>query len=76
MCAARRRVLLISGRAIASRISCPFYWYLASTDTLCERVEGLLRMPPPTASDYAELKEHFRDYIRPAVDRHRMHRRS
>ena len=76
MVATRRRVLLISGRAIAGRIGCPYYWDLASADTLGERVQGLLRMPPPTASDYAELREHFRDYIRPAVDRHRMLRQS
>lgn len=72
MVATRRRVLLISGRAIAGRIRCPYYWDLASADTLSERVQTLLRMPPPTASDYAELKEHFRGYIRPAVDRHRI----
>jgi len=72
----RRRVLLISGRAIATDIRCPYYWDLASDDTLSQRVQSLLRMPPPTASDYAELKEHFRDYIRPAVDRHRMLRQT
>jgi len=75
MVTARRRVLLISGRAIASRIKCPYYWDLASADTLSERVQSLLRMPPPTALDYVELKEHFRDYIRPAMDRHRMLRK-
>ena len=72
MVATRRRVLLISGRAIADRIRCPYYWDLASSDTLCERTQELLRLPPPTTSDYAELREHFRDYIRPAEDRHRM----
>lgn len=72
MAPTRRRVLLISGCAVADRLACPYYWDLASPDTLCVRVEKLLKASPPTASDYAGLKEHFRNYIRPAVDRHRM----
>jgi len=71
MAAARRRVLLISGRAIADRIGCIYYWDLGSTDTLNERVHTLLRAPPPTTADYKPLKRDFRNYIRTAVDRHR-----
>lgn len=72
MIAYRRRVLLISGCAVADRLACRYYWDLASSDSLCERVQMLLRTSPPEASDYASIQDHFREYIRPAVDRHRM----
>jgi len=72
MVSTRRRVLLISAFAVAGRMACPYYWDLASSDTLDERVQMLLNAPPPKATDYADLRKHFRDYIRPAVDRHRM----
>jgi|GEM_PF-2947424 len=72
MIAYRRRVLLISGCAAANRLACPYYWDLASSDSLCERVQTLLRTPPPVASDFVSIQDHFREYIRPAVDRHRM----
>lgn len=72
MASSRRRVLLISGSACADRIACPYYWDLAASDPLCERIQTIMKAPPPSSSDYARLKEHFKDYIRPAVDRHRL----
>lgn len=67
-----KRVLLLSGCVVADRLSCLYYWDLAATDSLHGRIQTLLRIPAPAADDFAALKEHFRDYIRPAVDRHRI----
>lgn len=72
MASSRRRILLISGCTLADQIACPYYWDLAAPDSLCERIQMLLKAAPPSSSDYIGLKDHFQSYIRPAVDRHRL----
>ena len=72
LASSRRRILLISGCAVADQIACPYYWDLAAPDSLCERIQMLLKAAPPSSSDYIGLKDHFQSYIRPAVDRHRL----
>ena len=65
-----RRVLVVSGRSVADRLKCDWYWDLGAQDPLHKRVARLLTMPPPPASTFETVKHEFASYCRPAVDHH------
>ena len=67
---ASRRCLLIAGRAVSSRLHCPFYWDIAAPDHLPDRVLRLLRQEAPLPEAFASLRENFAYYCRPAYDGH------
>lgn len=65
-----RRVLVVSGCAVAARLNCDWYWDLGAQEPLCERVTRLLTMPPAPASVFKPVEDEFDSYCREAVDRH------
>lgn len=68
--AASRRSLLIAGRAVSSRLHCPFYWDVAAADHLADRVLRLLQHEAPLPEAFASLRENFASFCRPTYDGH------
>lgn len=68
--AASRRSLLIASRTVSSSLNCPFYWDVAASDHLPERVLHLLRREAPLPESFTPLRETFASFCRPAHDGH------
>lgn len=60
-----RKVLTVSGAAESEASNrLPFYWDLAATDALHERVRRVLAMPAASCEDIMRLQTFFAEYCR------------
>ena len=69
--ASGHRVLLITANSLADKIDSPFYWDMASSDFLPERVISVLAQPIPRLDDFVKLRQIFASYCRKPHDGHR-----
>ncbi len=65
-----RRTLLLAARVMTDRVDCPWYWDMAASDSLPERVLSVLTKLGPQAEDFAKLRQAFAPYCRKAHDGH------
>ena len=65
-----RRTLLLAAQARADRLDCRWYWDMAASDSLPERVLSVLAEPVPQVKDFAVLRNAFAPYCRKPYDGH------
>jgi len=65
-----KRSLIISGSAHSDTVNSLIYWDLAASESLHERIENLLKIPPLPRRNLDHLKKAFHEYCRPATNHH------